>query len=203
MTILVNPGRDRAFTAAPVDGHPRSFHRRLPSYAVTPLVDVPAVARETGAARVFVKDESSRLGLPAFKILGASWAAYRALADRLGHEPEWHDVEQLQAAFAPLGALTLVAATDGNHGRAVARVARLLGYRSRILVPAGTRGARIDGIASEGATVTVVDGTYDDAVATAAACASDDALVISDTAWPGYDVVPRRVIDGYSTIFEE
>src|SRR5262249_26254104 len=91
----------------------------------------------------------------------------------------------------------------GNHGRAVAHMAHLLGYRAHIFVPRGTADARITGIESEGAQVTVVDGTYEDAVATAAALARDDVLVVSDTSWEGYTEVPRTVIDGYSTIFAE
>src|SRR5690606_9971639 len=121
-----------------------AFHRRLPGYAPTPLRDVPALARAAGVGRVLVKDESSRLGLPAFKILGASWATYRVLCQRLGGEPEWGSLDDLAAVVADrLGPLRLVAATDGNHGRAVARMARLLGLRATILVPAGTAEARI------------------------------------------------------------
>src|SRR5262249_25097264 len=118
-------------------------------------------------------------------------------------EPDWTDVDGLRAALTPLGALTLAAATDGNHGRTVAHMAALLGYDAQIFVPSGTAAARIDGIASEGATVHVVDGTYDDAVLAAAALASDAVLVVSDTSWPGYTQVPRWVIDGYATIFAE
>jgi diaminopropionate ammonia-lyase len=188
-----------------VPGHPdpRAFHHRLPDYAPTPLHDAHALATHLGLARLSIKDESSRLGLPAFKILGASWATYRLLTTRLGHEPPWRDLEELRAALAPLGALTLVAATDGNHGRGVARTAAWLGYDAHIFVPAGTVDARIAGITSEGATVTVVDGTYDDAVVASAALADDDVLVVSDTSWPGYVDVPRWVIDGYATIFAE
>ena len=141
--------------------------------------------------------------MPAFKILGASWAVYRLLVSMLGHEPAWRTLDELRAALAPLGTLTLVAATDGNHGRAVARMASLLGYDARILVPAGTAAARIDAITSEGAQLTVVDGTYDDAVRASAALATDRALVVSDTSWDGYTEVPRTVIEGYSTIFAE
>jgi diaminopropionate ammonia-lyase len=179
------------------------FHRRFPGYAPTRVVDAPALAAELGLAGLSVKDESRRLGLPSFKILGASWAVYRLLVDRLGHEPEWRDIDDLRAALAPLGHLTLVAATDGNHGRAVAHMARLLGYESRILVPAGTASARVDAIEGEGASVTVVDGTYDDAVRASAALAADDVLVVSDTSWEGYTEVPRTVIEGYATIFAE
>ncbi len=193
------PGGDRNQAANAV----RAFHRRLPGYAPTPIVDAPGLATELGLARVSVKVESERLGLPAFKILGASWAVYSLLADRLDTEPAWNTLDELRAALAPLGPLTFVAATDGNHGRAVAHIARLLGYRARIFVPAGTADARIQGIESEGARVTVVDGSYDDAVAASAALAADDVLVVSDTSWEGYTAVPLTVIDGYRTIFDE
>jgi diaminopropionate ammonia-lyase len=170
---------------------------------MTPLVDAAALARDLGLDRLLVKDESSRLGLPSFKILGASWATYQLLIGQIGHEPNWSSLDDLRIELAPLGPLTLVAATDGNHGRAVARVARWLGYQARIFVPEGTAEARTDGIASEGAAVTVIDGTYDDAVAASAALADERVLVVSDTSWEGYVDVPSWVIDGYGTIFAE
>ena len=108
-----------------------------------------------------------------------------------------------RAELAPLRPLTLVTATDGNHGRAVAHVAALFGLTARIFVPTGTAQARIDGIASEGARVEVVDGTYDDAVERAARQANDRSLVISDTSWPGYEEIPQWVMEGYATIFSE
>ena len=200
--IFVNPARRRA-GAEPAASAPRAFHRRLPGYAPTRVVEAPGIASELGLEAVWVKDESRRLGLPSFKILGASWAAYRLLVGRLGSEPEWQDLADLRAALEPLGLLTLVAATDGNHGRAVARMARLLGYGAEILVPAGTAAARIEGIASEGARVRVIEGTYDDAVRASAAMARDDVLVVSDTSWDGYTEVPRDVIAGYDTILVE
>lgn len=182
----------------------QAYHQRLPGYAPTPLRDVPELAEAAGVAHVLVKDESQRFGLPAFKFLGASWATYRVLVDRLGDEPAWDTLDDLAAVVADrLGPLRLVAATDGNHGRAVARMARLLGLDARILVPAGTAQARIDGIASEGAEVIEVPGTYDDAVSESADMAGDRDLVISDTSWPGYEDPPRWVIEGYSTIFAE
>lgn len=179
-----------------------AFHRRLPGYAPTPLRELPDGVG--GAERLLVKDESSRLGLPSFKILGASWATYRLLCERLGGEPAWSTPADLAAVVASrLGPLRLVAATDGNHGRAVAHMARLLGLAATVLVPTGTAGARVAGIESEGADVIVVPGTYDDAVAESAAMAADDVLVVSDTSWPGYTDPPSWVIEGYSTIFAE
>lgn len=201
--ILWNPGRGAPPRATGDDRRPRDFHRRLPGYEPTPLVDAPRLAEDLGLGRVAVKNEAWRLGLPAFKMLGASWASYRLLTDRLGHEPDWSTPDELAAALRPLGPLTLTSATDGNHGRAVARTARMLGLGATILVPDGTVAARIAAIASEGAEVSVVDGTYDDAVAAAAALAADDVLVVSDTSWPGYTEVPSWVVDGYATILDE
>jgi len=201
--VFLNPAARSAATPAPPRA-PLALHRRLPGYAVTPLREAPALARANGVGRVWVKDESSRLGLPAFKILGASWAAYRAVVGRLGQDPEpWASLDELRRTLEPLRPLTLAAATDGNHGRAVARMAALLGFGADIYVPRGTVPARIAAIEGEGARVTVVDGDYDAAVVTAAATATEGCLVIADTAWPGYEQVPTWVVDGYATIFWE
>jgi diaminopropionate ammonia-lyase len=183
---------------------PLDFHQRLPGYQPTPLIDVPELAGMLAIGQVLVKDESNRLGLPAFKILGASWAVYRALEKRLGQSVEpWRTMDELAERLSPLRPLTLVTATDGNHGRAVAHMAALLGLEAQIYLPAGAAQARIDGIAGEGARVEIVDGTYDDAVARAAQDASARCLVISDTSWPGYEEVPHWVMEGYSTIMSE
>ena len=183
---------------------PREFHRRLPGYAPTPLVDLPEIAAWLGIGSLVLKDESRRLGLPAFKILGSSWATYNELVDRLGAAPApWTCVDELAARFAALRPLELVAATDGNHGRSVARVARWLGLGARVFVPRGTVPDRIDGIASEGADVTVVDGSYDDTVARAAELQGERSLLIQDGGWPGYESAPERVVEGYATMFHE
>ena len=204
--ILVNPLR--------VDGPPQpfpeanvalEFHRRLPGYQPTPLVSASALAAELGLDRLWVKVESNRLGLPSFKVLGASWATYRLLLSQLAArglpEPTWSDIDDLRVAVSVLGPLTLAAATDGNHGRAVARMARDLGLSARIFVPEDMVPARITAIESEGADVVVVPGTYDDAVR--ASAADPDLLVVSDTSWEGYVDVPAWVIEGYGTIFAE
>src|SRR3954464_4560553 len=114
------------------------FHRGLDGYAPSELREAPELAEAVRVGRVLLKVETERFGLPAFKILGASWAAERLLAGR------------------DVAAVTLATATDGNHGRAVARVARMRGLGAHVLVPAGTTQARIDGITSEGAQVDVV-----------------------------------------------
>ena len=111
------------------DRRPAAFHRELPGYAVTPLVEAPALAAELGLDALWVKVESSRLALPSFKILGASWAVSRLLVDRFGTLPDPPTLDDLRVALATDDPITFVAATDGNHGRAVARMARLLGLR--------------------------------------------------------------------------
>jgi diaminopropionate ammonia-lyase len=183
---------------------PRRFHAGLPGYAPTPLRRAPAVAARLEVDEVLVKDESSRLGLPSFKLLGASWAAYRALMERLGTDP---DPIPSFAAFkeevAGLAPFTLSAATDGNHGHAVARMAALLGLQARVYVPGNTAEARIDAITAEGAAVTVVDGGYTEAVRRSAQDAGERCLVINDTSSDGSETVPAWVIEGYSTIFAE
>lgn len=201
--VFVNRNVAAVLGADPPSREPMAFHRRLPGYAPTPLRDAPGIARDLGLDRLWVKDESERLGLPAFKILGASWAVYRALRQAMPNLGDGGTLDDLARRLQPLKPQTLSCATDGNHGRAVARMARLLGLGAHVFVPADMAPARQAAIAGEGARVTVVDGTYDDAVARAAAEAGGRTLVISDTSWPGYEDVPRWVIAGYATIFWE
>jgi diaminopropionate ammonia-lyase len=206
ITALVNTGAVEILDGQdPPDRAPLQFHRRLPGYEETPLVDAPVLADALGVGKVLVKDESSRLGLPAFKVLGASWAVYRALEERLpeGTFGDWETLEELKEKLEPLRPLNLVAATDGNHGRALAWVARLLGFGARIFVPEDMVTARREAIASEGAEVIVVEGTYDDAVERSAAEGGERGLVVSDMAWPGYEQIPSWVIEGYSTMLWE
>jgi diaminopropionate ammonia-lyase len=184
---------------------PLSFHRTLEGYASTPLRDEPRLAAQLGLGRVWCKDECSRLGLPSFKILGASWAVRVALVERLSLDPT--EVRTLADLRARLQSddqrFALAAATDGNHGRAVANVAGKLGLAARIFVPSDMVAARRQAIADEGAEVIVVDGGYDDAVRLSAEDEERGSVVVSDTSWPGYETIPGAVIDGYSTIFWE
>ena len=110
------------------------------------------------------------------------------------------NLEELRQRLEPLRPLSLVAATDGNHGRALARVARLLGLGARIFVPGDMAAARREAIAGEGAEVVVVDGGYDEAVGRSS---DAEGLLISDMSWPGYERVPTWVIEGYSTMLWE
>jgi diaminopropionate ammonia-lyase len=178
---LVNRSAGAGEVPAPV-ADAAEFHASLPGYERTPLHELPALAAELGLGAVLVKDESHRLGLPAFKVLGASWAVERALRERRG-------------------AHTLVAASAGNHGRAVARVAAWREMRCRVFLPARSSEARRQAIAAEGAEVVVVDGSYEEAVDCAVRAAGEPgALLVADVGAGG---TAAWVIDGYATLFEE
>jgi diaminopropionate ammonia-lyase len=167
-----------------------AFHQSLPGYAPTPLHSLPGLAADLGLGHVFVKDESRRFGLRAFKALGASWALRSV-------------VEACRAAGEPAPA-TVATATDGNHGRAVAWSARGLGLEAVVFIPSHAAASRVEAIRGEGARVVLVDGTYDDAVARCAAEAGASGWqVIADTGYAGYLDVPRRVAEGYATLFHE
>ena len=181
-----------------------TFHRTLPGYRPTALIGLPGLASELGVGAVWVKDESDRLGLPAFKILGASWAVNRALADRFGPTPLADHLDGLRGLVAGTDT-TLVTASDGNHGRALARMAALLGIRARVHLPRGLGPAASAAIAAEGAEVVHTGRDYDGSVRQAARSTVGRAgeLLVQDTSWPGYDRIPRWVVDGYATLFGE
>lgn len=190
----------------------RAFHASLPEFATTPLVSLPTVASELGLRAVFAKDETSRLGLPSFKILGAAWAICLAVAQAAGLDlglhrrdtepgdvpaaataPDNGDLLQNLAAAARERGLAFVAATDGNHGRAVARMARLLAVPVVVFVPLDVDVATRERVEAEGARVVVVQGDYDAAVRAAAEEATGTgALLIQDTAFEGYEEIPEE-----------
>jgi len=153
----------------------------------SPLRSLPGFARKRGIRGLLVKDESSRYGANAFKILGVQFAVHRLLERHAGGS-----------------SLELACVTAGNHGRAVARVAKDRGLRAHVVVPAGTVRSRIDAIAGEGAEVIVSRAGYDEAVAELAREADQRGwTVVSDTSWPGYEAVPRDIMTGYTWLFEE
>jgi diaminopropionate ammonia-lyase len=176
----------------------------MPSYRPTPLIELPELAAELGVGAVLVKDESDRLGLPAFKILGASWAVNCALSKRGGFDTPATGLPELRERVGN-AAIILVTATDGNHGRAVARMAQLLGLEARVYVPAGTTAKTLKAIADEGAQVVQTDLRYDDVVRAAASSTTNRPadILIQDTAWRGYEEIPQWIVDGYSTMFDE
>jgi diaminopropionate ammonia-lyase len=199
----------RHWECAPPDPAASAFHAGLPGYRPTKLTELPALAGELGVGRVFVKDESARLGLPAFKVLGASWGVAQVLAGAstaaaAGDAAAGLTVAALRRAAAGRP-VELVTATDGNHGRAVAWMGRLLGLKARVFVPRVVPAEASAAITAEGANVTVVDGPYDRAVERAAAHATArrGRALVQDTAWPGYERVPGWIVEGYGTLLRE
>lgn len=185
MTLRYSRPAARRWTSGPPNPAARIFHETLPGYAPTPLVDLPEIAAALGVGRVLVKDESVRFGLPAFKVLGASWACKHVLERQPGAR--------------------LVTATDGNHGRAIARMASQFGTTATIFVPEVMPSATAGRIAAEGAEVIRVAGDYDATVRASAqyAAAGPDRALVQDTAWPGYEEVPAWIVEGYSTLLDE
>lgn len=208
LNMFFNPGQKSLQDLPPPNPSVIAFHRSLSHYTPTPLVSLPQIARDLGIKHLLLKDETSRLALPAFKILGASWATARAVSQTLSLPipTSSQGLQQLGDA-AKAANLTLYAATDGNHGRAIARMATYLGIKARIYVPlmvdASTRGA----IAGEGATVEIWQGDYDQTVIAAKVAARSHpdgkGLLISDTALEIGEQVPQWIVEGYQTMFDE
>ena len=190
MAFHLNPAarRDAGNPYRPEDyADVEAFYARHPELEPSPLRALPAFARALGVSELHVKDESRRFGLNAFKSLGVRYAL-----DRL----------QRDGQIAPDA--TLVCASAGNHGRAVARGARELGLRARVYMSSASSDAPRAAIASEGADVVIVDGTYDEAVRRMADdAASHGWTIVSDTSWAGYDEIPRLIMLGYTRMVDE
>ncbi len=178
---IVNLFGDREFAEQ------RAFFAARPELTATPLRSLPGLARRLGIGELLVKDETTRFGLNAFKAAGATFAV-ATLRERGEIRP---------------GA-TLVCASEGNHGRAVARAAREAGCSARVYVADTVAPARIEAIRAEGATVVRIGHTYDHAVrAMADEAALNQWMIISDTSWPGYDEIPRLIMLGYTRLLDE
>jgi len=182
----------------------RRFHAQLPGYEMTPLKSLPNLAARLGLDSIWVKDESARMRLNAFKALGGSYAIYQYIRDRVGLPELTFDRLMSAEIRGQLGDVTFSSATDGNHGKGLAWAARKLGFPCVIYVHKDTSQARIDAIAEFGAEVHVVDGNYDDAVRQCNRDAQANGWqVVSDTSWPGYEQIPMWVMQGYTTLLAE
>ncbi|CAJ2509628.1 Uu.00g146540.m01.CDS01 [Anthostomella pinea] len=182
-----------------------AFHKTLPDYNETKLHSLPKLADELGLRHVLVKDESNRFGLPAFKILGASWAVYRAVGAHLGL-----DVADGSVPIADLGAkareagVGIVTSTEGNCGRAVARMAKYLGIATRVFVPSYMSETTRERIRSEGPELIVVDGSYDDTIPVIQKEAeAENVVLVLDVSFDGFEVVPTYFVEGYITMLAE
>lgn len=184
----------------------RHFHESFPQYTKTPLVNLDNLAKRIGVAGIYVKDESYRFGLNAFKVLGGSFSMGKYLAKKLGKDISELSYEKLtsEEVKKELGDITFVTATDGNHGRGVAWTAAQLKQKSIVYMPKGSSLTRLENIRKEGADASITDMNYDDAVRLAASGAEKNGwVVVQDTAWEGYEEIPTWIMQGYGTMASE
>lgn len=184
----------------------RNFHKSFPEYKVTPLHSLDELSKQFGVHNIWVKDESYRFGLNAFKVLGGSYAVGKYLAERLNVDISELSFEQLRSKEVKekLGDITFVTATDGNHGRGIAWAANQLGQQSVVYMPKGSSEIRLTNIRKEGAEASIADLNYDDTVRLASQKAKENGWVlVQDTAWDGYEEIPAWIMQGYLTIIDE
>lgn len=181
----------------------KAFHESFPMYSPTPLVRFTNTARKLGVGEIYVKDESKRFGLNAFKALGGSYAIGRYIAHRLGMDEDKLSYAALtdKSVKERLGDITFVTATDGNHGRGVAWSAREFGFRSVVYMPKGSAQERLENIRKAGADASITDMKYDDCVRLSKKMADEKGwVVVQDTAWEGYSEIPTWIMQGYGTM---
>ena len=183
------------------------FHKSLPEYRETPLISLSHLSGELGVGGIYVKDESWRFGLNAFKGLGGAYAMFRILCRRLGLDPEKTDFGTFQEAEIRerVSQITFATATDGNHGKGVSWAAKLFGCSARVFMPKGSSPARAQAIRKAGpAEVEITDENYDGAVKMARKKSEEQGwILIQDTSWKGYEEIPLRIIQGYLTMASE
>lgn len=181
----------------------QAFHASFPVYKETPLVSLKETAKALGVESIYVKDESYRFGLNAFKVLGGSYAIGNYLAQKLGKSISEMPYERLTAEDVKkeLGDITFVTATDGNHGRGVSWTANRLGQKAVVYMPKGSAQERLKNIQAEGAEASITDLNYDEAVRLANSQAEEKGWVmVQDTAWEGYEDIPEWIMQGYGTM---
>ena len=196
----------RSFSEADMQNALR-FHRSIPAYRETPLVPLDCAARKYRVGSILVKDESSRFGLKAFKGLGGSYSMFRILCDRFSLDPFTTDYadfqeEEIKARCADM---VFITTTDGNHGKGVSWAAKLFGCRAYVFMPKGTVEARRRAVEEAGSAIAeITDMNYDQTVRYTASLAEEKGwILIQDTAWDGYEQIPKWIMDGYLTIAAE
>ena len=202
-----NPSTYVDFLTEAIVNDVEKFHKSIEGYEKTPLVKLDNLARKLGVKNIFVKDESYRYGLNAFKGLGGLYAIFRIVCDKLNLDPSSTTFEDLQSEEIKqkLKDIVFVTATDGNHGKGVAWAANKLGCKSVVFMPKGSVLARAKAIESMGnSTVTITDLNYDDAVRKASSLADEKGwYLVQDTAWEGYEDVPNFISQGYTIMAKE
>lgn len=185
----------------------RAFHESFPQYSATPLAKLERMAAFLGVQGMYVKDESFRFGLNAFKVLGSSYAMARFVAKEIGKDIAElpYGVFTSDRLLREFGPATFFTATDGNHGRGVAWAANKLKQKAVVYMPKGTTRARLESIRKEHAAVSIEDANYDACVrmAAAAAARASRGVLVQDTAWEGYEEIPTWIMQGYGTMVME
>lgn len=185
----------------------RTFHENFPQYSKTPLASLDQMAGYLGLDSIYVKDESYRFGLNAFKVLGGSFSMARYIAKETGKKVEDlpYNVLTSEALKKEFGQATFFTATDGNHGRGVAWAANKLGQKAVVFMPKGSTKTRLQNILDENAQATIEEVNYDECVRMAAAAAKETphGVVVQDTAWDGYEEIPSWIMQGYGTMAME
>ncbi|WP_026889523.1 diaminopropionate ammonia-lyase [Clostridium beijerinckii] len=181
----------------------KKFHESFLEYDETPLIDLKELAEKIGLGGIYLKDESYRFGLNAFKVLGGSFAMGKYLSEKLGEDIDDLPYEKMTCKEVKdkLGDITFVTATDGNHGRGVAWTANRLKQKSVVFMPKGSSIKRLNNIKAEGAEASITELNYDDAVRLANKYAEEhNGVIIQDTAWKGYEKIPAWIMQGYGTM---
>lgn len=211
LNCYLNPNRQRndaAISMASPEStrEVQAFHRGMTDYAMTPLCSLENLARKLGLKSLYVKDESGRFSLNAFKALGGSFAMAKELCRRLEIPVDENAYAYLRSPEARerLGDMTFVTATDGNHGRGVAWMAAQLGQKAVVYMPEGTVPERLLNIQKLGAYAEILPCNYDGCVRHAASMAENHGwILVQDTAWEGYEEIPASIMRGYSTMASE
>lgn len=185
----------------------RRFHETIPGYRATPLVRLDGLAGRLGVGRIYVKDESRRFGLNAFKGLGGIYAVTKVLCRELGLDVRQVSFSDLQTPEIreKIKDITFITATDGNHGRGIAWAAGQYGCKSYIYMTKGTVQSRVDAVKAVGAEeVVVTDMNYDDTVRLTVRLAEENGWVLTqDTGWKGFEEMSQWIIQGYTTMGAE
>lgn len=188
-------------------GRALRFHRSLPDYRETELVSLKAAADRFQVDSIFVKDESSRFGLKAFKGLGGSYCIFRILCEKLGFDPDTADYTAFleEDVRKRCGEIDFVTATDGNHGKGISWAAKLFGCRAHVYMPKGSVEARRRAIEEAGtAEAAITEYNYDGTIAFAEKLAEENGwILVQDTSWDGYETYPKWIIEGYLTLAAE
>ncbi|MCW1873298.1 diaminopropionate ammonia-lyase [Erwinia sp. INIA-01] len=196
-----NGEADPLFTVAIAEEAHR-FHAKIPGYAETPLVSLDKLAAKLGVKAIYVKDESKRFGLNAFKVLGGSYALGKLLAEKLNLSIADIDFSKVSQQLPQ--PLTFTTATAGNHGTGVAWAAREMGQKAVVFMPKGAAAASVNRIKGLGAECIVTDCNYDDTVRLASKTAEEQGwTLVQDTAWEGYEQIPTWISQGYTTMAAE